>query len=72
MLGVTDDNKTAATDFSRERTVRRYNRQLNDLISFWSHLLWNEGAELRALNVGNGVDAVFKLGRETAFSRRGR
>lgn len=72
MLGVTDENKAAATDFSRERTVRRYNRQLNDLLSFWSHLLGNQGAELRALDVSSGVDAVFKLGRETAFSRRAR
>jgi hypothetical protein len=32
--GVTDDNRVAAAAFARERTVKRYNRELNDLIAF--------------------------------------
>jgi len=28
--GITESNKAAAADFARERSVRRYNRQLND------------------------------------------
>lgn len=68
--GTTDDNKAAATDFSREKTVRRYNKQLNDLLSFWAEVLSANGAELRALDVSAGVDAVFKLGVSTAYSRR--
>lgn len=70
--GISNENKTAAADFARERTVKRYNRQLNDLIAFWSSLLSFEGDELRALNVGDGVDAVFRLSSNTGFSRRAR
>ncbi len=68
--GVTDENRGSTTDFARERSVRRYNRQLNDLISFWSDLLSSEGRELRALNAATGVDAAFVLGCTTAFSKR--
>jgi hypothetical protein len=68
--GVTDDNRAASTDFGRERTVRRYNRQLNDLIAFWARKLAKGGADLRALDVGSGVDAVFRLSVDTAYSRR--
>lgn len=70
MVGVNDSNRAAATDFSRERTVRRYNKQLNDLISFWTSYLAAGGTEVRALGVSTGVDAAFKLGTDTAFSRR--
>lgn len=70
--GATEENRAAATDFSRERSVKRYNRQLNDLISFWSDLLTADGKEIRALNVSTGVDAAFCLGTTTAFSRRSR
>lgn len=67
--GVDNANKAFAADFARERAVRRYNRQLNDLLSFWaSHLA--DGTELRALGVGDGIDAVFRLLPDTAFSRR--
>jgi hypothetical protein len=68
--GVTDENRAASTDFGRERTVRRYNRQLNDLIAFWGARLAQQGADQRALNVGSGVDATFRLSADTAFSRR--
>ena len=68
--GAMEENRAAATDFSRERSVKRYNRQLNDLISFWSDLLTADGKEIRALNVSTGVDAAFCLGTTTAFSRR--
>lgn len=72
LTGVTEENRSAATDFSRERTVRRYNTQLNDLIAFWTSLLAAGGNEIRALGASAGVDAAFKLGVETAFSRRAR
>jgi len=70
--GITDSNKAAAADFARERTVKRYNCQLNDLIAFWVALLAGDGSDLRALGVGDGVDAAFRLSSETAFSRRAR
>lgn len=68
--GITDSNKAAAADFARERTVRRYNRQLNDLIAFWASLLAGDNGDLRALGVGDGVDATFRLSSDTGFSRR--
>lgn len=68
--GITDDNKAAAANFARERTVRRYNQQLNDLIDFWAqHVSFGEN-ELRAFNIGDGVDAVFRISRVTGFSWR--
>jgi len=70
--GITDDNNAAAADFARERTVKRYNRQLNDLIDFWAALLAGDGGDLRALGVGDGVDAAFRLSSDTGFSRRAR
>ena len=66
--GVAVENRLAATDFGRERTVKRYNRQLNELISFWAGKLSKNGEELRALGVDSGVDAVFCLDANTAFS----
>lgn len=68
--GRTDSNKAAAADFARERTIRRYNRQLNDLIGFWAVLLAGDGGDLRAVGIGDGVDAVFRLSSDTAISRR--
>jgi hypothetical protein len=68
--GTTADNRTIASDFGRERSVTRYNRQLNELVNFWASKLAKEGHELRALRITNGVDAVFQLGTATAFSRR--
>jgi hypothetical protein len=68
--GINEENRFAATDFARERTVRRYNRQLNDLLGFWAETIASGGIELKALNVSAGVDAVFKLSSDTAFSWR--
>lgn len=68
--GITDRNKAAAADFARERTVKRYNRQLNGLVAFWAKLISGDGGDLRAFSIGDGVDAVFRLGADTAFSRR--
>jgi hypothetical protein len=36
--GLSADNAAAAADFGRERTVKRYNRQLNDLVAFLGQL----------------------------------
>ena len=70
LIGVNEVNKAAATDFARERTVRRYNRDLNSLISFWTTVLAADGREVRALDATTGVDAAFRLATDTAFSRR--
>jgi hypothetical protein len=68
--GISDENRAVATDFARERTVRRYNRQLNTLIAFWAKHLAGDGGDLRTLGIGDGVDAVFRLSADTGFSRR--
>ena len=62
--------KTKVADFVRERTVRRYNKALNDLLNFWAHALASEEGDMAALNCNLGVDAVFRLSPLTAFSRR--
>ena len=68
--GITVGNKAIAADFARERTVKRYNRQLNGLVGFWAKFLAGDGGDLQSLCIGDGVDAVFRLGADTAFSRR--
>lgn len=68
--GMNDQNRAAAVDFARERTVRRYNADLNALLAFWAKTLANGGAEMHALGISAGLDAAFTLGRDTAFSRR--
>jgi hypothetical protein len=68
--GITDENRGDAADFSRERAVKRYNRPLNALIAFWAKRIAADGGEMRAFAIGDGVDAVFRLSGDTAFSRR--
>ena len=68
--GITESIKTAAADYARERTIRRYNPVVNDLIDFWSRHLAQDGKEMRAFNTGAGVDAVFRLSPITCFSRK--
>lgn len=68
--GITDESRAAAADFARERTVRRYNQQLNHLIAFWARLLAGDGSDIRALGIGDGVDAIFTLSSDTGYSRR--
>jgi len=64
--------RAAAADLGRERTVRRYNKVLSDLISFWASMLSSNGDPIRAFGGGADVDAVFRLGTRSAFSRRAR
>jgi hypothetical protein len=69
-MGMSQENRGKATDFARERTIKRYNKLLNDLIDFWTQYLEGDGKEIRAIGIGDGVDAVFKIGSQTAYSRR--
>ena len=68
--GMADDNKTVAAAFARERTVNRYNKELNALLEFWTQFLAGNEDELRALGIGDGIDAVYRLSLTTAFSWR--
>lgn len=65
--GVADETKVITADFARERTVKRYNRDLDRLIDFWAKHL--AGEALPALSIGDGIDARFTVGRQTAFSK---
>jgi hypothetical protein len=67
--GIDKTNRVFAAAFARERTVRRYNRELNDLLGFWAEYLAQD-RELRAVGTGDGIDAVFRLLPDTAFSWR--
>jgi NAD-dependent SIR2 family protein deacetylase len=70
----TDDEAAAhrAREFARERRAQRYNKQWNQVLEGWIHLLLQGGPakEFRAFGIGDGVDAVFTLSKNTAFSRR--
>ena len=68
--GINALNKAVAADFARERTVKRYNRELNSLFDFWSAILAHGERDLRAFTIGDGIDAVFKMSSATGFSRR--
>ena len=66
--GLDDANRSAATDFARERSIKRYNKQLNELLNFWASTL--AGDDLRAFGIGDGVDAVFEISSTSAYSMR--
>ena len=68
--GINALNKSAAADFARDRTVKRYNGQLNSLLEFWSTHLAQGDSDLRAYAIGDGIDAVFRVSSITGFSRR--
>ena len=68
--GLTDQNKIAAADFAREHGIKRYNRELNQLLGFWAKFLAKDEEEMRAFNLGDGIDAIFALSPVTGFSRR--
>jgi hypothetical protein len=65
--------RTAAQDFARERLARRYNLAWNKVLDGWADLLigGSEETQLRAFGATDGVDAAFKIGKVTAFTRRG-
>lgn len=64
------EKRGVAADYARERTARRYNHQLNELLDFWSHYITGSKERIRALGIADGIDAAFKLSNVTAFSRR--
>ena len=68
--GINALNRSVAADFARERTIKRYNRQLNSLLEFWSDQFAQGETDLRALAIGDGIDAVFRVSAITGFSRR--
>lgn len=59
-------------DFIRERLAARFNPVWNRLLDAWGRVIVGDAAdtELRAFGIAEGVDAVFRLSRTTAFTRR--
>ena len=67
--GATETTKAVAASFARERTVQQYNRHLDTLISYWADTITAiEG--LRALGLGAGIDACFRLSGDLPMSWR--
>lgn len=64
--GGSEETKAITADFARERTARRYNQMLDKLINYWSRTF--AGQNLRALAIGDGLDAAFDVDRQSAFS----
>lgn len=64
--GGSEETKAITSDFARERTARRYNPVLDKLIDYWSRQL--TGENIRALGIGDGLDAAFTLSKRSAFS----
>lgn len=64
--GSSEETRAITSDFARERTVKRYNPVLDRLIDYWSVKL--AGDELRALGIGDGIDAVFTVAKRSAHS----
>ena len=67
--GLSETNRAAAASFARERTIRRYNQQLDALISYWTTVI-ADSEDLRALGIGAGIDARFRLSTNLPISRR--
>jgi SIR2-like protein len=62
----------ARADFIRTRLSSRYNRQANDLLVAWRDVLLggNNEATFSAFGTDGGVDATFRIGPVSAFTRR--
>lgn len=69
-LTLTAETRFAASSFGRDRTFKRYNQKLDSLVDFWSSYLYGDGEEILALGISTGVDAAFRFGQRTAFTRR--
>lgn len=70
MDGLTEANRFVAAEFSRERTVRRYNTDVSRLLDFWAAHLFSGGTPMAALDDAVEMNARFVVGRTTCFSRR--
>jgi hypothetical protein len=70
---ATEEKKSYAKDFVRERLAGRYNRKWNALLDAWSNIIAGPGHEgkLEAFRMDEGLNATFVVHRTTGFSRRG-
>ena len=67
-----DAEKAARADFVRGHLAKRYNRLANDLLAAWRDVLLGGEREgmFTAFGSSDGVDATFRIGPTTAYSRR--
>lgn len=69
------EHRAVRMEFVRERLVRRYNQQWNNLLEAWIDVLIGPGLKdvsLQAFGIGNGSDAAFSISRTTGFSWKAR
>lgn len=66
----TVESRFASSSLARERTVKRYNRTVNQLFDFWDTYLSQNGGLLKAFTIDEGMNAVFRIAPVTGFSRR--
>ena len=61
-----------AKEFIRNRLVTRYNSMWNQLYDAWTDILTNgqNECEIRTFGISDGIDAVFKISKITAYSMR--
>ncbi len=61
-----------AMEFSRSRLSARFNKRWYEVLKGWIYVLVGDGEQksLRAFAIGDGLDAVYTLKRNAAFSRR--
>lgn len=67
---TTSDDLQIARDFVRERHVKRYNRQFNDILDAWVHVILGHGSEPISVGIegGTGIGARFEIVPVTGFS----
>ncbi len=65
------DDQSAKT-FVQRRLAGRYNEQASQVLAGWKHVLTNGQAEseIRALGIGDGIDAAFTISSVTGYSQR--
>ena len=66
------DSFSISREFARKRTATRYNKTWSTILDAWVSTL-SEGREefdLRSFEIGDGVDAVFKISNRQVTSRR--
>lgn len=69
-----EDELEPAREFERERAATRINNQLHRLLDGWAAIFVGGSlseATVRALGIGDGIDASFTISPTTAFSGRG-
>ena len=64
------DERRKRSEFAREHSAVRYNRQSNDLIDAWAEVMTRGAQGQMKLRLFEGSDMHFEIGNITAFSWR--